>query len=72
MALEMREECERCGASISPGSEAYICFHEHTYCARCTWLLEVRCAACNGELVRRPRQVVRGGGEAGPRRESDE
>lgn len=59
MALEMRPACERCDTPLSPSSEAYICSREDTYCARCTWLLEVRCPECGGELLRRPRRPKR-------------
>lgn len=56
MPLEMRTECDRCGRSLPASSEAYICSYEHTFCARCTWLLQVRCSECAGELLRRPRR----------------
>jgi hypothetical protein len=57
MALEMRGECERCGAALPHGSEsAYICSHECTFCGLCADELAHVCPNCNGELVRRPRR----------------
>ena len=34
MALEMRESCERCAASLPHGAEAFICSYECTFCRR--------------------------------------
>ncbi len=55
MALEMRKVCERCGASLAPSDEAYICTFECTFCPTCTHEMESVCPNCSGELVRRPR-----------------
>ena len=57
MSLEMRGWCERCGASLPAGAEAYICSFECTFCASCTTELAQTCPNCSGELVRRPRRV---------------
>ena len=35
MALEMRGECERCGAAVPHEVEAFICSYECTFCASC-------------------------------------
>ena len=55
MALEMRAECERCGAALSPDGEARICSYECTFCPACAGAMESRCPNCGGELVPRPR-----------------
>lgn len=56
MTLEMREQCERCEAPLSPYGEAYICSYECTYCRDCLYRLPEGCPNCGGELVRRPRR----------------
>jgi hypothetical protein len=58
MALEMRTECERCGAALAPDGEAFICSFECTWCATCTESMDTRCPNCGGELVPRPRRVA--------------
>ncbi len=53
--LEMRPDCERCGADLpaeAPG--AFICSFECTFCAECTDALDDRCPNCAGELMDRP------------------
>jgi len=35
VALEMRESCERCGASLATDSDARICSFECTFCPAC-------------------------------------
>ena len=55
MALEIRNQCERCEKSLAPGDEAYICSLECTFCPQCTGELQNVCPNCGGELVRRPR-----------------
>ena len=54
--LELRPNCECCGASLPPASlEARICSFECTFCATCAdGVLGGRCPNCGGELVRRP------------------
>lgn len=55
MALEMRPDCERCGANLpaeAPG--AFICSFECTFCAQCAEALDDRCPTCDGELMDRP------------------
>jgi hypothetical protein len=55
MSLEMRPDCERCGADLpaeAPG--AVICSFECTFCALCAEALDDRCPNCGGELVDRP------------------
>ena len=55
MSLEMRPDCERCGADLpaeAPG--ALICSFECTFCARCGEALGGRCPNCGGELAPRP------------------
>ena len=59
MTLEMRQECERCHAALPEDSEAaYICSHECTFCRACTEAMG-KCPNCGGELVRRPRRIMR-------------
>ncbi|MGN6498099.1 MAG: DUF1272 domain-containing protein, partial [Tsuneonella sp.] len=53
--LEMRPDCERCGADLpaeAPG--AFICSFECTFCAACADALDDRCPNCGGELMDRP------------------
>jgi uncharacterized protein len=58
VALELRGECERCGAPLAPDGEAHICSYECTFCHECAEALEHVCPNCGGELVRRPRRVA--------------
>ena len=53
--LEMRPDCERCGAD-TPAQDhgAFICSFECTFCAECAEELDDRCPNCGGELVDRP------------------
>jgi len=60
MALELRMECERCGAPLAADGEAFICSFECTFCAACASGLERTCPNCGGELVTRPRRAVAG------------
>jgi hypothetical protein len=57
MALEMKSDCERCGAALSHGGTAFICSFECTFCADCAHSLDQACPNCRGELVRRPRRA---------------
>lgn len=57
MALEMRNECERCHSPLSNDSLAYICVYECTFCEPCTEEMNNICPNCGGELVRRPRKL---------------
>ncbi len=53
--LEMRPDCEKCGADLpaeQPG--AFICSFECTFCTECADLLDERCPNCGGELMDRP------------------
>ena len=59
MSLEMRTECERCGAALAPDGPARICSHECTFCAACADAMDHVCPNCGGELVSRPRRVAR-------------
>jgi len=53
--LEMRPDCERCGADIPAHTHgAFICSFECTFCADCADQLDDRCPNCGGELVDRP------------------
>ncbi len=56
MALELRETCERCEASLRADGEAWICSYECTFCTSCAESLERTCPNCGGELVPRPRR----------------
>ena len=55
----MRTVCERCGASLARDGEARICSYECTFCTGCAGELDDVCPNCGGELVARPRRVVR-------------
>ena len=54
--LELRPNCECCGAGLPPQSAAArICTFECTFCAACAdKRFAGRCPNCGGELVRRP------------------
>ena len=56
MALEMRSECEACGAALPADAIAFVCSYECTFCERCAAAREHVCPDCGGELVRRPRR----------------
>ncbi len=56
MSLEMRTECERCGATLADEGLAFICSYECTFCVRCTTEMDHTCPNCGGELVARPRR----------------
>jgi hypothetical protein len=60
MALEMKSECERCGAALAADGEARICSYECTFCAACAAENEHVCPNCGGELVPRPRRTTAG------------
>ena len=57
MALEMRTECERCGAPLAEDGEARICSYECTFCPACSEAMAATCPNCGGELVPRPRRA---------------
>nr|WP_284642931.1 DUF1272 domain-containing protein [Paenibacillus chinjuensis] len=58
MALEMRENCEKCAAKHLPkDAVAYICTHECTFCEECAKGMHYVCPNCGGELVRRPKSI---------------
>ncbi|RXT03742.1 DUF1272 domain-containing protein [Ammoniphilus sp. CFH 90114] len=57
MALEMRENCERCESSLGDQALAFICVYECTFCTPCTEEMDHTCPNCGGELVRRPRRL---------------
>ncbi|MCJ8158398.1 DUF1272 domain-containing protein [Sphingomonas sp. LaA6.9] len=54
--LEMRPDCERCGADLPPGAvNATICSFECTFCTECArGPLAGNCPNCGGELLPRP------------------
>ena len=54
MALEMRTACERCHATLTHVSEAFICSYECTFCPKCTASMDATCPNCGGELAKRP------------------
>jgi hypothetical protein len=56
MTLEMRTECERCGATLPHDADAVICSHECTFCPTCGEALSHVCPNCSGELVPRPKR----------------
>ena len=60
MALEMRPDCERCGADLPAwGPGAFICSFECTFCAQCAETLDDVCPNCGGELLDRPTRPKR-------------
>jgi hypothetical protein len=56
MALEMRTECERCGAALAQDGEAVICSFECTFCTGCGEAMNHVCPNCGGELLARPKR----------------
>ncbi len=53
--LEMRPDCERCGADLpADAPRAFICSFECTFCAECADAVDEVCPNCGGELVDRP------------------
>ncbi|MFN2101084.1 DUF1272 domain-containing protein [Altererythrobacter sp. MF3-039] len=53
--LEMRPDCERCGADLpAERAGAFICSFECTFCAPCAEELDDTCPNCGGELMDRP------------------
>ena len=53
--LEMRSQCERCGAALGQNAEnAWICSFECTFCIEC--IEGALHGNCQGELVKRPRR----------------
>jgi hypothetical protein len=60
MALEMREECEKCETGLGPMDEARICSYECTFCPDCAAAMGETCPNCGGELVKRPTRKPRG------------
>jgi hypothetical protein len=56
MALQLKSECEKCGATLAASGVAYICSYECTYCAACAEQMNFVCPNCEGELVPRPRR----------------
>jgi hypothetical protein len=57
MALEMRTECERCGAVLTGNGDAVICSYECTFCSLCADAVDHVCPNCSGELVARPKRM---------------
>jgi hypothetical protein len=60
MALHMKVACERCVTPLPADSpEARICSYECTFCRMCSTAMQNVCPNCGGELVPRPRRVLR-------------
>ncbi len=66
MTLEMRRQCERCQAALSPDGLSFICSHECSFCESCAAHLTYTCPNCGGELVRRPRRLLPGAPSSEP------
>ena len=58
MALEMKNECEKCGSTLAADDEVYICSYECTFCRECTTSVNSICPNCGNELVQRPRRKI--------------
>lgn len=53
--LEMRPDCERCGADLpADAGGAFICSFECSFCAECAEDMDDICPNCGGELLDRP------------------
>ena len=58
MMLEMRPDCERCGADLPPDvANAVICSFECTFCTACVPLGSA-CPNCGGEVRERPTRAA--------------
>ena len=57
MALQMKNECEKCHQATAANAVAFICSYECTFCESCTAEMKNICPNCNGELVQRPRRL---------------
>jgi hypothetical protein len=57
MSLQMRRECERCGAALDDEGTAFICSYECTFCTACAQAMDHVCPNCAGEVVARPRRL---------------
>jgi signal transduction histidine kinase len=57
MHLDMKHNCEKCGANLHLDSEAYLCSFECTFCPACAASFENVCPNCGGELVQRPKRI---------------
>lgn len=52
--LDLRPDCERCGADLPPGADARICTFECTFCPACAaGPLASVCPNCGGNFERR-------------------
>ena len=58
MALEMKQDCERCRRPTPENSEAYICSYECTFCTGCATAMNHVCPNCRGMLVLRPTRAA--------------
>jgi hypothetical protein len=56
LALEMREQCEKCEKAVSWQDAVTICSYECTFCESCSVEMAHQCPNCGGELVPRPRR----------------
>jgi biotin operon repressor len=66
LGLEMRSQCETCGAQLEPGGVAFICSYECTFCRSCAAVHKNVCPNCSGELVPRPRRLKTARRTSGP------
>ena len=60
--LAMKDACQTCARPLSPDGEAQICSYECTFCPECAQRTQGRCPNCRGELVARPRRIMRDSG----------
>jgi hypothetical protein len=56
MALQMKDECEKCHRQLPAVGIAMICSYECTFCEECAAEMKAVCPNCRGELVLRPRR----------------
>jgi hypothetical protein len=57
--MEMRDVCEKCNKKLSQDGIAFICSYECTFCQECTTQMQQVCPNCSGELLRRPKRVIK-------------
>jgi len=57
MPLQMKPNCEKCGAALPLLASAFICSYECTFCEKCADEMKRRCPNCGGDLQQRPRRA---------------
>jgi two-component system, LytTR family, sensor kinase len=64
--MGMKSSCEACECILPPDGEAFVCSYECTFCPDCTAQALNICPNCGGELLLRPRRLMRPGNDGQP------